>query len=124
MHALRNLGTVALWQGEYSEARTRYEHSLALARETGDRFGIASILNNLGNIALVQEMYAEARARYEESLAMFKEIGNRWAIANVLGNLGVVAYRRGATPRRAGVMPRALRSPERSAIRSALRWCS
>ena len=78
-----------------STARVLYEESLAIRRQLGDRWGMASSLNNLGNVAHDQGGYRAARALYEQSLAIARELGDRWRIARSLSDLGIVAHDQG-----------------------------
>ena len=48
---LNNLATLAQERGEYAQARTLQEESLALKRSQDDQRGIAVALLNLGDIA-------------------------------------------------------------------------
>lgn len=89
--ALNGAGFFAWKQGDYAEARTLYEDSLALYRELGDQHGVAASLNNLGSIACDQGDYETARSLREEALVINRETGNRaWEAIN-LQNLGVVS---------------------------------
>jgi non-specific serine/threonine protein kinase len=85
-------------QGDYPAARALQEESLAICRELGDRFGIASSLNSLGNVAFNQGDYPAARALHEESLAIRRELGDRFGSAGSLNNLGLVARNQGDYP--------------------------
>ena len=93
--ALNVAGVLAYYQGDYHAARARYEESLAILRQLGDRKGTASALNNLGNVTGEQGDNSAARALHEESLAIRRELGDRSGIATSLGNLGIVACDRG-----------------------------
>ncbi|HLK59184.1 MAG TPA: tetratricopeptide repeat protein, partial [Chthonomonadaceae bacterium] len=68
--ALLGAGTLATMQGDYATARALIEESLTIARELGDRRGIANSLNNLGNMAAEQGDFTSARSLHEESLAL------------------------------------------------------
>ncbi|MBI3097936.1 MAG: tetratricopeptide repeat protein [Planctomycetes bacterium] len=92
---LNSMGNVHYVRGEYGEARRRYEESLAIRRELGDRHGIAGSLNSMGNVHYARGEYGEARSRYEESLAIQREIGDRHGIAGSLNNIGAVHQARG-----------------------------
>src|SRR5258706_5329523 len=85
-------------QGDYPAARALQEESLAICRELGDRFGIASSLNSLGNMAFNQGDYPAARTLHEESLAIRRELGDRSGSAGSLNNLGLAARNQGDYP--------------------------
>ena len=69
---LAGAGHLAQNQGDYATARARFETSLALWREIGDKRGIATALNDLGWVAWRQGDYTVARALSEESLALWR----------------------------------------------------
>jgi len=94
-HVLNAAGILAIYQGDYPAARALYEESLAIFRELGDRFGIASSLNTFGGVVYMQGDYPAARALLEESLAIRREIGDRHGIATSLSNLGYMALHQG-----------------------------
>ncbi|MCW3051259.1 MAG: LuxR family transcriptional regulator [Chthonomonadales bacterium] len=93
--ALNGLGSLAWMQGDYAAARARYEESLTLSRELGDKHGIAISLGNLGLIALEQREYPAARSLQEESLAIKRDLGDKHGIATSLMYLGNVAGEQG-----------------------------
>jgi tetratricopeptide (TPR) repeat protein len=95
---LRNLGSVAMAQGDIASARALFEESLAISRELGNRVGISHSLAYLGSVAIKKGDYPDARALLEESLAISRELGNRLGIAHALHNLGEVAFERGDYP--------------------------
>jgi tetratricopeptide (TPR) repeat protein len=83
------------WQGDYAAAHARFEQSLAIRGELGDRRGIAWSLNNLGSVATEWGDYGAARALFEETLEDFRELGDRQGIAASLNYLGVVPTEQG-----------------------------
>jgi adenylate cyclase len=96
-NALKGSGTLAIQQGAYEVAERRYQESLALQRELGDRPGVGALLNNLGMLAMYREQYREAHALFEEGLALFRELGDRWATGVLLNNLALTARYQGDT---------------------------
>lgn len=88
--ALVGAGALARHQGDYEQARTRLEESLALQRELGDKPGIASALNHLGRVFYLRGDYKGAVAPLEESLAIRRQLGDRKGMADSLGHLGLV----------------------------------
>ncbi len=89
--ALNAAGVLARDQGDYAQAITLTEQSLALFRQLADRQGIAYGLTTLGGIAFYQGDYARAQTLQEESLALWRELGERRGIAYSLTNLGRTA---------------------------------
>jgi tetratricopeptide (TPR) repeat protein len=90
---LKEVGTLAWLQGDYSAARRYYEESLAISRRLGDRLGVAKGLNNLGNICNEEDDLASARRYYEESLVIAQEMGQQGGLSRILNNLGTVAHK-------------------------------
>jgi len=93
--ALNGAGLLAYFQGDSVSARARFEESLGIKRELGDRPGIANSLNNLGLVAHDQGDYTSALSLYAESLAIMRELGNKTGIANTLNNMGTIAQEQG-----------------------------
>lgn len=97
---LNLLGRLGQVQGDNSpEVVGRFEESLALYRETGDRAGAARALMNLGNVRRRLEDFEEARKLFEESLAIYREIEDPFGTASALMNLGELANARGDVER-------------------------
>jgi tetratricopeptide (TPR) repeat protein len=92
-NALIGAGVLARHQCDYPAARARYEESLAISQQLGNRRGIAASVNNLANVASEQGDFATAQKLYEESLAIKRELGDRWGISASLNNLGNLSYR-------------------------------
>jgi predicted ATPase/class 3 adenylate cyclase len=103
---LLDLGSAALVRADSDEAGARFEESLALWRELGDDWGIASALEGLGRAA--QRLLSiegrmsthgeveEARQLYEQSLAIREKIGDAWGVARAYLNLARIEFDRGA----------------------------
>jgi len=89
--ALRAAAVLARGQGDFDAAQAFLGESLEIAREKGDRAGIAAALFELGNVANEHLRLDEARSLYEECLSIRREIGDRTGIALALHNLAVVA---------------------------------
>ena len=91
--ALNGAATLAYHQSDFTTARERYEESLRLFQELGDRSGSAEVLNNLGNLMNDQGDRAAAQRLHEESLRLFQGLGDRSGSAESLNCLGNVAYK-------------------------------
>lgn len=68
------------------------EQSLALFRETGDKFGMAECLTQLAANALKDDNYEQAAAFVEEQLTLSRELGDQDGIATALWNMGDLAF--------------------------------
>jgi predicted ATPase/DNA-binding SARP family transcriptional activator len=88
---LLELAELLQLMGEWQEARRRYEESLAIRRELGDRWGMAYCLDCLGYTARKLGNFQDARQYHQESLAVSREIGDRLGVAGSIDNLGLVA---------------------------------
>ena len=89
--AMTAAAALASIQGDLAEAERLAVEGLALARECGDRQGIAAALHALGKVAHQRGDSERASALYEEGLGLYRELGDRADIASVLGDLGVLA---------------------------------
>ena len=74
---LNNIGLVYDNQGNYGEALSYYEESLAIRREVGDRAGEGTTLSNIGLVYGEQDEYEEAIAYYQQALTIAQELGLR-----------------------------------------------
>jgi len=95
------MGGEAHRQGDYAAARSFLEESLALARELGDKWGMAGLLKALGNVRRCEGHSGRAAALYKESLALNRDLTSKDSIAQVLHNLGYVAQDQGEDERAA-----------------------
>ncbi len=89
--ALHGAAVLARCLGDYAGSHDRIEACIAIAREEGDREGLASAFKELGNLAYMKGDHAAAKSAYEESLVHCRAIDDRHGIAAVLHNLGSVA---------------------------------
>jgi predicted ATPase/uncharacterized protein HemY len=92
---LGGLGNLVIQQGEYQQARSLHQQSLALFQELNDKSGIARELAILGEIAHYRGDYDQAVDLLNDSLALMYEIGDNDGIANSIGHLGMIARDRG-----------------------------
>jgi predicted ATPase/predicted Ser/Thr protein kinase len=88
--ALFAAGVLAGEQGDYSSADTLIRESLDIARQLGDKQGVAVSLNALAVFAGDRGDVVVAHSLFEESLALWKELGDRKAVARSLSNLANV----------------------------------
>ena len=91
---LLGAGTLAEWQGDYSEAGMMLEQALEIFRELGDARSVSACMIELGRAAYFQGQPDVAGTFFETGLAAAREAQDQWAIARSLTELGQVAWRR------------------------------
>jgi DNA-binding winged helix-turn-helix (wHTH) protein/tetratricopeptide (TPR) repeat protein len=82
-------------QGNYWAAKKKYEESLAIYRETGNRLSVSNEYDDLGDVALYLGDLAAARRSYAEALAIYREMGDQNGVALVTLGLGDVLLAEG-----------------------------
>jgi predicted ATPase/DNA-binding SARP family transcriptional activator/Tfp pilus assembly protein PilF len=87
---LQGLGYMAHIKGEYARAESYFKESIAISRESGDTWSIATILNRLCLVARRRGEFSTARQYAQESLALRREMGDQRGIISCLNNLGLV----------------------------------
>lgn len=92
--ALYGAGRLALSQRDYRAAEARFQESLDIRQELGDRPGLADSLSGLGWVKCDQGDVAGAQPLFESCLAIRRELGNQRSVAVTLLNLGDVALQR------------------------------
>jgi len=92
LYLLLTLGHVALEREDYSRATELFEESIALSREMGHGWGLASSVMSLATLTHEQGDSQRATELYEESIDLFRERGAKLGLAWGLNNLGLVLY--------------------------------
>lgn len=92
---LNGAGTLAHHQSDEPAAAALLEECLAIERQLGNRWRIATVLGNLGLVNFERGELDAARALHEESLAIMRDLGDQGGIAAALNNLAGVAHQRG-----------------------------
>jgi DNA-binding NarL/FixJ family response regulator len=100
-YALDWRANVAIDQREYPQAEQWVEECLALTRELGDHWRLASALDTRGLLAYYQGDYAQAAQRIEEAVALCRDLRIRVGIRDFLIHLGFVCLAR-HNPAKAG----------------------
>jgi tetratricopeptide (TPR) repeat protein len=85
------LGWVAWEREEHDQASELFEERLALSREMGDTWSLATSLSNLAVVSHSRGGSERATELYEESMDLFREWGDKQGLAFCLNNLGLVA---------------------------------
>jgi len=96
MDALFAAGRLAIFCGDYWEARALMEEMRVIAKQHHDPYHIASALMLLGHIALEQGDYPAARAYYEEGIPRAQEAHHLLWQAVLIGSLGITLIMQGA----------------------------
>jgi tetratricopeptide (TPR) repeat protein len=82
-------------QDDYARAQAFLRECQALFRESGDRVGMANILQLQGNLALVTNSYKLARRLLDEALAIYRDEGESSQVASTREALAQVATAQG-----------------------------
>ncbi len=95
MYSLIRLLTHGLWlrameAGDYGQAQSHLEESLALRRDFMDKEAVPEVLWRWGELAYRMGNYPAARSRIKESLKLSRELGNMQGVSYALTVLGEV----------------------------------
>jgi predicted ATPase len=93
--ALFVAGVLAGEQGDYAAANALMMESLEIARELGDKQGVAVSLNARAVVARDQGDFTLAHDLFQESLGVWRRLGDLKAIARALSNLANVLKSQG-----------------------------
>ena len=99
---LNALGAVAMSQGDYAEARRRWDQALELARQEDGpdaQHTEAFVLANLGDLAYEEGDLATARDLLDQSIELLAPRGDRWATAVIQRYLAKVLAAQGERAR-------------------------
>lgn len=89
------IASMCAQSGDFTEAKTWAERSLALSRAIPDDFGIARSLNNLGSMAVDQMQWENAEAFLTEGLTVAAKTGHPQMIAAMRNNLALALMETG-----------------------------
>jgi CHAT domain-containing protein/tetratricopeptide (TPR) repeat protein len=87
------LGDVAFTGGDLDEARRRYQASLELVKELGDRAGLADVISDLGVALFNLGQTRKGIEMVQEGLALWREVGDERGEVSTLANLGACHLR-------------------------------
>ena len=90
--ALAAAGVLAVYQADYGAATRLCDESLAVARDHGDRRGVADALSGLALAAQRAGDPEAAVEMYAQALATYRELGDKSAIARSLEGIGQSSY--------------------------------
>jgi predicted ATPase/serine/threonine protein kinase len=88
--ALFAAGVLAGGQGDYASGDALIGESQEIARQLGDKTGVAVSLNARAVVACGRGDMANACALFEEGLVLWRELGDQKAVARALSNLANV----------------------------------
>jgi predicted ATPase/serine/threonine protein kinase len=93
--AVFSAGVLASEQADYASADPLFREALEIARQLGDKRGMAVSLNALGVNDRNRGETAVAHSLFEESLLLWRELGDQTAVARSLSNLANVVKSQG-----------------------------
>lgn len=85
---IKELGNIAMDQGNLEEGKRFYDDCLVIWRELNDTLGTAHTLNNLAYVAQLAGDAARSRDMLEECLSLLRRLEDKEGIARALMNLG------------------------------------
>ena len=89
--ALHGAAFLALMQDDYARAQDLLRECQSLFRESGDRIGMANILQLQGTIAMVTSSYKLARRLLDEALAIYRDEGDSSRVSSTREALAQIA---------------------------------
>src|SRR5207245_5229974 len=98
---LSRSGLVTLQEGDTATARRLSLESLALHRETGNRWGISWVLSILARVEACQGDHTAALALYQERLAIARKFGSKLNIAFSMEGIASILVTQGEPVRTA-----------------------
>lgn len=105
-HALSNLGTIMMAQGDHEQATTLFSDSLILFHAVADRMGVAECIEGLAEVATAVAVAAAAVAHEERAAMLFGAAGALRAGCRVpLPEFNRAFYEGGVTRARARMGP-------------------
>lgn len=82
------LGTLLMYQGNYSDAMKLYEQARALFESLKDPSSVASVWHNMGIVYRETDRYDQAEEAYKKALEIQIRQGSKYGEANALNELG------------------------------------
>src|SRR5207302_875115 len=93
--AWHGLATIDLREGNYAAARGKFQKSLEIKQQIGDRAGVANTWHQMASIDLHEDNYAAAGEKFQKALEMRQQIGNPVGEAATFYQLGMLALETG-----------------------------
>jgi predicted ATPase/class 3 adenylate cyclase len=83
-------GSLAYWQADVDGAERHYREALAVAREVGDRAGMAQAVYDLAFVPLIRGTgYEESARLLPEAIELFEQLGDEDRAGRAKGDLGL-----------------------------------
>ncbi|WP_201376604.1 tetratricopeptide repeat protein [Ktedonobacter robiniae] len=117
-------GNIALDQGEFTEAQTCLEQSVALCRMTKQKKNLARALRSMGRLRFAQGETRDAHSLFEESLALCRETKEAFHQARALDLLGQLELEQGNAELAQPWLEEARRSYHALGTQRHLAWAS
>jgi len=97
LRCLAQLGLISHRQGDYEQAKARYNQALALFQTDatypdGATRAFGHALDGLGTVHRQQGDFGQAQTCYKRALTFGRTTGDRWSEAQALNDLGVTAF--------------------------------
>ncbi len=92
--ALMNIGNVNYSMGDYPDALTNYNESLAYYDSVSHQEGISSCYNNIGNIFEEQENYDKAIEYYHQALDINLKLNEVRNLGTIYNNIGEISLKK------------------------------
>ncbi len=93
--ALKNIGTIHLFLGNYSKSESYYAAAIRLFNHTNNDKGLSGCYNNLGLVKELKGEFELAQEHYQKSLTINEKIDNKTGIASSLTNIGNILQKQG-----------------------------
>ncbi|OJJ14740.1 hypothetical protein BKI52_41635 [marine bacterium AO1-C] len=90
--ALKNIGVLYQYQGNYPQALENYLQSLKIFEQIKDESGIANVLNNIGIVYRNQGNNKKALTYFVRVQKIDEANGDQTGLASILNNLGSIYY--------------------------------
>ncbi len=90
--AIKNLGVMNYFQGNYSQALILFLRALEIFEKTNDKAGIANVLGNIGVIYNILGDYSKALEYSFKGLKLEEASGNKSGILAKLSGIGLVYF--------------------------------
>jgi tetratricopeptide (TPR) repeat protein len=93
--AWHGLATIDMVQGEYGAAREKFQKSLEMEQQIGNRIGEAATWQQLANIDVYQGEYGAAREKFQKSLEISQQLRDHYGEASAWHNLASIDMEQG-----------------------------